>query len=500
MSKVNILYGSGSGYLLTPGMRYLLDSSLGKTDPAQVWDGMVEVPDMEKDGNLERILGTVLKKNSFTINPEERLIHSVGQSSLEICRMRDGIFPDMVDAVVFPEYQELQPLVKLALEKNMQMTIYGGGTSVTGGHIFKRHGTVISLDTKKLKEFRRGSGYVVLGAGFRGQEAENLLNTHGLTLGNFPESMQFSTIGGWIATKASGQESNQYGDIENILLSAKILRSDGEIVQPAIPRESAGLDGRELALGSEGRRGLVTEAALKTYRSPANRSFSSYFFRSFSDGVKAIRKLKNIPSVLRLSDGPETAFSIDAADDSTMKKVLKGYISVRGAQKGSMLIVMNNDASALMNIPGAIYTGPAIGRRWFRERYLRPYLGNELWKRGIVPDTLETSVSWDNVETIHSRVSEVFNEKMSEMGLKGIILSHLSHVYSSGSSVYFTFMIKKCNPGNLSELRDAMVRTFLQCGGSISHHHGLGTYLSEYVEEPLKTIEKCMHDPLFSRE
>ena len=500
MSKVNVLYGSGSGYLLTPGMRYLLDSSLGETVPSQIWDGMVEVPDAEKDENLERTLETVLKKDSFTLNPEERLIHSVGQSSLEICGMRDGIFPDMVDAVVFPEYHELQPLMKLALEKKIKMTIYGGGTSVTGGHVFKRRGTVISLDTKKLKAFRRGTGYVILGAGFTGQEAENLLNTHGLTLGNFPESMQFSTIGGWIATRASGQESNQYGDIENILLSAKILRSDGEIVQPVIPRESAGLDGRELALGSEGRRGLVTEAVLKTYRSPASRSFSSYFFRSFSDGVNAIRKLKNIPSVLRLSDGPETAFSIDAADDSTVKKVLKGYIGLRGAQKGSMLIVMNNDASALMNIPGAIYTGPALGRRWFRERYLRPYLGNELWKRGIVPDTLETSVSWDNVEKIHSEVSEVFNEKMSEMGLKGIILSHLSHVYRSGSSLYFTFMMEKCKAADLAEVRATIVRTFLQWGGSISHHHGLGAYLSEYVEEPLKTIEKHLHDPLFSRE
>ena len=500
MTEVNVLYGSGSGYRLTPGMKRLLDSYLGDADPSHAWDGRARIPELKMDANLESLLETVLKKDSFTLNPEERFIHSIGQSSLEICSIRDGIFPDIVDAVVTPEYKEILPLMKIAMENKMKMNIYGGGTSVTGGHVFKRHGVVLSMDTKKLKEFRRGSGYVVLGAGFRGQEAENLLNTHGLTLGNFPESMQFSTIGGWIATRASGQESNQYGDIENILLSAKILRSDGEIVQSIFPRESAGLDAKDLALGSEGRRGLVTEAVLNTYRSPANRSFSSYFFRSFSDGIKALRNLKKVPSVLRLSDEMETAFSLDTSDDSMMKNMLKGYVSARGAGKGSLLIVMNNDASAVLNIPGAIYTGPAIGRKWYRERYMRPYLGNELWKRGIVPDTLETSVSWDNMDTLHSRVSEVFSEKISELGLKGILFSHISHVYNSGSSIYFTFMLNRCRTENLLELREAMVRTFLQCGGSISHHHGLGSYLSGYVEDPLKTIERSMHDPLFSRE
>lgn len=500
MSKINILYGSGSGYMLTPGMKSLLDSSLGKIDPSEAWDGKVEVPDLKHDADLAASLSKVLKKNNFTLNPEERFVHSVGQSSLEICSLRDGIFPDIVDAVVFPEYSEVQPLLKLALEKKYQITVYGGGTSVTGGHLFKRKGTVISVDTKNLKEFRRGSGYVVLGAGFKGQEAENLLNTHGLTLGNFPESMQFSTIGGWIATMASGQESNQYGDIENILLSARVSRSDGEVLQPIVPRESTGLDAKALALGSEGRRGLITEAVLNTYRSPANRSFSSYFFRTFNEGINAIRKIRNIPTVLRLSDEPETMFSMDTADESTMKKVLRGYISVRGAQRGSMLIVMNNDASALLNIPGAIYTGPQIGRKWFRERYIRPYLGNEVWKKGIVPDTLETSASWDNIETLHSMVSEAFNEKTSELGLKGILLSHISHVYNSGASIYFTFMMRKCNTDTLQDIRHAMVRTFIQCGGSISHHHGIGSYLSEYIENPVKNIEKGMQDPLFSRE
>ena len=500
MSKINVLYGSGTGYMLTPGMKSLLDSSLGKMDPSEAWDGKVEIPDLKEDSDLGMILSSVLKKNNFTLNPEARLVHSVGQSSLELCSLRDGIFPDVVDAVVFPEYSEVRPLLKLAHEKKIRMTVYGGGTSVTGGHVFKRSGTVISLDTKNLKEFRRGSGYVVLGAGFKGQEAENLLNTHGLTIGNFPESMQFSTIGGWIATMASGQESNQYGDIENILLSARISRSDGDILQPIVPRESSGLDAKALALGSEGRRGLITEAVLNTYRSPANRSFSSYFFRTFSEGIDAIRKIRNIPSVLRLSDEAETMFSLDTADESTMKKVLRGYISVRGAQRGSLLVVMNNDASALLNIPGAIYTGPQIGRKWFRERYMRPYLGNEIWKMGIVPDTLETSASWDNIETLHSRVSEAFNEKISEIGLKGILLSHISHVYNSGASIYFTFMLRRCSPDGLKDIRNTLVRTFIQCGGSVSHHHGVGSYLSEYIENPVRKIEKEMQDPLFSRE
>jgi len=500
MPKINVLYGSGSGYMLTPGMRSLLDSGLGEMEPSEAWDGKVEIPDLKTDNDLAGSLSTVLKKTNFTLNPEERFVHSFGQSSLEICRIRDGILPDIVDAVVFPEYSEIKPLLKLALENRFQVTIYGGGTSVTGGHVFKRRGTVISLDTKNLKEFRRGSGYVILGAGFKGQEAENLLNTHGLTLGNFPESMQFSTIGGWIATMASGQESNQYGDIENILLSARVSRSDGEVLQPIVPRESSILDAKSLALGSEGRRGIITEAVLNTYRSPANRSFSSYFFRTFSQGINAIRKIRNIPSVIRLSDEPETMFSMDTADENTMKKVLRGYISVRGAQKGSMLIVMNNDASALLNIPGAIYTGPQIGRKWFRERYVRPYLGNELWKMGVVVDTLETSVSWDNIETLHSRVSREFAEKTSEMGLKGIILSHISHVYNSGSSIYFTFMMRKCSPEKLQDLRHTLIRTFIQCGGSLTHHHGTGSYLSEYIENPVKNIEKGMQDPLFSRE
>ncbi|HIH60772.1 MAG TPA: hypothetical protein HA289_06915 [Ferroplasma sp.] len=287
--------------------------------------------------------------------------------------------------------------------------------------------------------------------------------------------------------------------MENAIISVRAITSQGEIDDRIVPRESSGFPAKSAFLGSEGKYGLIVEATLKTFRQPAKRFFKSYFFKSFNDGIEAIRTMDRFPTILRLSDETETSIAISSGGDSSLKRLFLNYLKMRGVGKGAMMIGVNNNSQFPDKISGGISAGSFPARQWFRERYTRPAMANILWKHGYVPDTLETSAMWDVIPALHESTIQKFHSIEKERGFKGIIMAHLSHMYETGACIYFTFIIRSENAmEDLSAVRESIMNNFIKMGAALSDHHGMGTYLKKYQHPNKIRMQSLLDDNLFS--
>ena len=490
----NVFFGS-SNYNINENTAKFIEKLFDINWNNIIWDGNVNIPYAGVDGELQKILLNCINIENISFDPMDRLKHSIGKSSIEILDSRLSVLPKIVDAVVYPDYNEVYNLLKTLKKENMHITVYGGGTSVTGGLISKYsgNGRTISIDTSRFKKIELNDGMAICGSGFTGRELEEILNTKVKTMGNFPESFNYSTVGGWISTRESGQESNQYGDIENMVCSVELARSDGLFSDPYLPRFSSGISVKDVAMGSEGKCGIILNAGIKVHDLPEKRHYYSYFFKSFKDGVKSIREMRKFPTILRLSDETETEFLFLSQDNSMVKNIFDKYLSLRNVNKGSLLILINNNNGFKKPVNG-IYSGKTIAKIWENTRYERPYFGNVLWKHGLVPDTLETSVSWENIIKLYDEAILTFNNSIKNLNITGIIMSHISHFYINGCAIYFTFIIKTDKTDDLIKIRKNMVNTFISNGGSITHHHGLGKYFEEFAGNNAMFINSLRDD------
>ncbi len=501
VSQIPALYGSGileSKYMLKAHSIEKLLMFNGNEE----WDGSFRVRELSKNEKLRKLLSSILPHDQYSFSDEDRISYSFGKSSIEILAARLGKTTEPVEAVVFPDYGTIEKLIKELDPKKYQLIPVGGASNVTGDLSYSKGKVKIALSTKNFKRVDFRENYVILGSGHTGLEAENILHEYGFTIGNFPESFEYSTIGGWVATKAIGQESNQYGGIENIIIGVKMIGSEGFFREEYVPRNSEGMDLKALALGGEGKTGLITDVALKLHKTPTRRFFNSYFFRNYEEGIKQISKMKFYPSILRLSDEIETSISLDGEFNTPLKKLYEGYLKITGARNGSMLIMINNNLPPPEIPRKVINAGKYPAKQWIEGRYSRPALGNILWKKGMIPDTLETSTTWSNLYNVHRAVRQRFTDQIEEEQAKGIIMSHISHIYSSGACIYFTFVIwrEEEQMKLLESVRDAIMRAFIENGCAVSHHHGPGRYLERYLDEKITPIRKRIYDPLFSED
>ncbi|GGM76200.1 alkyldihydroxyacetonephosphate synthase [Thermogymnomonas acidicola] len=474
-----ILYGS-SGENFAAEADYIM-SAFGLS--GQPWDGTVRVPEHFRPAAPEETW-----PSDVSTDPVDRFMHSIGKSSVEILMARNGHRIGRVDAVFRPRYGDLPALLERLHASGSRATVFGGGTSVTGALIPGQRRFVI--DTSNLRGISVSKGRCTVGAGMRGPEIEGALNRENWTLGHFPESFMHSTAGGWVSTKATGQESNQYGGIEDMVISATCVRSDGTVEGHEVPRES-GPNGRwAQAIGSEGRFGVITTVTLRTHRLPRSRFYASRFFRSFEEGIGFLSSLDRFPTVARLSDTVETGISLAVAGDGALTSLARRYLRFRGLGDPSMLVVVNNEMPAKLP-DGGVSLGALPARKWEEGRFQRPGLANRLWMSGVVPDTLETSADWDRLPGLYHGVREAFGNACSAEGIRGIIMAHVSHLYTSGACMYFTFLLQgPLGVGQLVGVRNSVVRAFLRHGGSLTHHHGIGRLLLPFAKHAFDHIER----------
>jgi alkyldihydroxyacetonephosphate synthase len=432
------------------------------------------------------------------------VLHARGQSLPDWFALRFGRIGAVPDGVAFPESSDdVADLLAFARACDAVVIPYGGGTSVAG-HITPAAGdapvlTVSMAAMRRLIDVDGESRLATFGAGVAGPDLEAQLRAYGYTLGHFPQSFEFSTLGGWIATRSSGQQSLRYGRIESLFAGGRIETPNGTLRVPAFPASAAGIDVRELVLGSEGRIGIVTEATVRVRPLPESESFHGIFFPDWERARDAVRSIAQagLPlSMLRLAGPMETFTTLQLAGGGRAVRLLEGYLALRGAREAKCLLLAGVTGTraecdgALYALKswcaryGGIYAGKRLGDRWRRNRFRGVYLRNALWELGYAVDTVETAVDWPRVDGTIEAIECAARDSFGNEAIHAY--AHLSHVYAQGSSVYSTFVFRiapdyETNVARWQRLKSAVSKAIVANGATISHQHGVGTDHKPYL-------------------
>jgi alkyldihydroxyacetonephosphate synthase len=335
----------------------------------------------------------------------------------------------------------------------------------------------------------------------RGPDLEASLRARGLTLGHYPQSFEYSTLGGWIATRSTGQQSLGYGRIEQLFAGGVVESPAGTLFLRPIPASAAGPDLRALVLGSEGRLGIITEATVRVRWIPAQERFHAIFFPDFPHSLEALRAMMQAgvaASMLRLSTPEETTMSFALARRRWAQGLLERWLALRGVGAERCLVMMGftgtaaqvrsarAQALAIARAHGGVHVGRTIGQTWVRERFRTPYLRNSLWELGYAVDTLETAGPWSRIPGIIAAIERSLAHALDGCGERAFAFTHLSHPYPDGSNVYTTILYRLAHDADESLARWRFLKTaaseaIIAAGGTISHQHGVGTDHRAYL-------------------
>ncbi|MBS1107271.1 MAG: Alkyldihydroxyacetonephosphate synthase [Deltaproteobacteria bacterium] len=434
----------------------------------------------------------------------ERVTHAVGRSLPDLFRLRRGEIEAVPEAVVVPaEEGAVAAVLRIAAEANLAVVPFGGGSSVVGGvepRTAAGQAGALSLDTTRLDRLLRldpESRTATFQAGIDGPSLEAALAQRGYTLGHFPQSFEHSTLGGWIATRSVGQQSDGYGGIDELLVCARVVTPAGVIRTLDVPRAASGPELNQLLLGSEGVLGVIVEATVRIRPSAARPDERGMLFRCFAGGVAAVREVARaeLPvAMMRLSDAAETELSLLLRHDparrfdptATALSLAErlGYGAGRcallyGAESSDARKVSTTMRRArnLLARNGGLPLGRSPGRSWRRERFRTPYLRDWLLDHGVAVDTMETALPWARLEAGHDAVVCALRSAAATHAGSGLAMAHLSHSYLDGACLYFT-VLYPVEAGREIEQWRAIKRdtseAILAAGGTISHHHGIG--------------------------
>ncbi|MFK7986545.1 MAG: FAD-binding oxidoreductase [Sandaracinaceae bacterium] len=484
---------------------------LPSTPPVDL-DG-VRLPDSRLSAVARTALAGSVSPDGCFETPYERAFHAVGRSYFDLLRIRSGHLSGAPDAVVYPaSHDEVAAVLACCADHGLAVVPFGGGSSVVGGvEASGGERGLVTLDTTRmtrLLDLDEVSHTATFESGIYGPELESVLDRRGFTMGHFPQSFEFSTLGGWIAARGAGQQSNRYGGAAKLLVGARVATPAGDWRTQAHPASAAGPDLNHVIAGSEGTLGVITEATVKIHPHAEARDFISFLFRSWEDGVEAVRRITHaeLPvSTLRLSDVDETRFY------GSFKQVLKPSraqelgqkaLGVAGFDQPCVLMVGFEGATAQVRLSwrqafatatkaGGVFVGRGPGNSWYENRFEMPYLRDPLMDHGVGIDTLETATVWSNVPRLYAGVTGALRRTMASRGHTGIVLAHLSHTYAAGTSLYFTFLFPRDLDdavGQWRALKNAASDAIREHGGTISHHHGVGVDHTPWVGDELGAL------------
>ena len=376
-------------------------------------------------GKLRSICGD----NQVRADDYERAFHARGKSYHDLLYLRAGKLDMAPDAVVYPRSaDEVLAIVKLCAEEDIALIPFGGGSSVVGGvNAMPKSlgGAVLTLDTTlmtRIIQIDKVSMTARIEAGIYGPHLEEQLQSHGVTLGHYPQSFPLSTLGGWIAARGAGQQSNRYGKAEKWLVSAKLATPKGFWTTEATPASAAGPNLNQLVAGSEGTLGVIVEATVKIHDLPERKDYRGYLFKTFAQGVEAARRINHaeIPvAMVRLSDAPETYFfqALSSSGSGGLKsKLQRMYLKMKGFDDAPCLMLIGHEGSketvvwaqeqteAICKRLGALALGTGPGKRWYHGRFNGPAVRDPMMDRGLGVETLETSTRWSNIANLHDKV------------------------------------------------------------------------------------------------
>jgi alkyldihydroxyacetonephosphate synthase len=462
----------------------------------------VEIPVAEA---LPQALVDAVGQANVFASDEDRLRHATGRGFVDLSRLRNGSLEHAPDAVLMPQDAEaLRRVIDVCSAEGIAIVPFGGGTSVVGGvePLRGAHGRLVSLDLAALQDVSidRRSLTARLGAGLRGPEAEAALARQGLTLGHFPQSFEYATIGGFAATRSAGQASSGYGRFDALVSSVRLLAPAGDLQTLETPHSAAGPALRELVIGSEGVLGVIPDVTVRVRPAPAVRRYEAWMAESFDAGTEIVRGLAQgpgLPEVIRVSDEEETEGSLALSGPRGLGgRLFDGYLGARRRRGGALMIVgfEGDDESVArrraftvraLRHGGAAYLGQAAGQAWEHGRYQGPYLRDTLMGMGAMVETLETSHTWSRFGELHSAVGDAIRNSLAAQGTPGLVFCHLSHAYADGGSLYFTFISRARRGAELEQwaaVKRAACEAIVAHGGTITHHHGVGRDHAPYME------------------
>jgi alkyldihydroxyacetonephosphate synthase len=468
----------------------------------------VELPRTRLDRDARAALEAIVGAGAIRDDRLERVAHAAGKGYVDLVRMRAGTPAGAPDAVVLPDgHEQLRAVLELCASRGLAVVPFGGGTSVVGGvePLSDGHAATIALDTRgiaQIAELDRESRIVTVGAGMRGPALERALAAEGLTLGHWPQSYEYVTIGGCAASRSAGQASSGYGSIAKMVLGLRMAAPVGDVALAPMPASAAGPGLRELIVGSEGTLGVIDEVSLRVRRAPERRTYEGVMFESFAAGAQALRAMAQehaMPDVARLSDAAETRMSMAQAGGGGIVKGALGraYLTARGRgdrskigrQAGRCIAILGFEgeegevksrrgrARGLARHSGGVALGGSPGRAWLAGRFQAPYLRDELLSHGVMVETLETATRWSNVERLHDAVAGAIERALTDEGTPGIVMCHVSHLYETGASLYYTLIARQREGSEIEQWRTvkrAASEAIVSGAGTITHHHAVG--------------------------
>jgi len=470
------------------------------------------------DAALESVLARFPESRLQTLagvstDPLPRLLHTHGQSLPDWIALRSGRIGPAPDGITYPKtYEQVREILSQAQRRGLQVIPFGGGTSVVG-HInpAPQDAPVLTIDMTHMNQLvalDEISRLAIFEAGAKGPTIENRLSEHGYTLGHYPQSWEFSTLGGWVVTRSTGQQSYHYGRIEDLFAGGSLETPQGTLPLPNLPASAAGPDLKQLVLGSEGRLGVLTEAAVRIQPRPEREDFYGIFFRSWEQGLEAARSIAQARiavSMIRLSDAEETLTTLALAGNPQLIGLASFLLHALGAGEEKCLMILGitskratwteKKASAMeiLRSHGGIATGTMIGKQWCKSRFRSPYLRNTLWEHGYALDTLESAVPWSAVAALRKALLGSLEGVFQSNVVPLLHFSHLSHVYPDGASIYVTYLYpRQQSPDETLALwraaKDAASEAIVSHQGTISHQHGLGVDHLPYVQFEKSTL------------
>ncbi|MFJ4871497.1 FAD-binding oxidoreductase [Streptomyces sp. NPDC088757] len=457
----------------------------------------VDVPPPPLTGEARAALaGALAAEDALRDDAESRVRHTRGKSTPDLLRIRAGEVADVPAAVVLPgSHDEVVAVLRACAEHGLSAVPFGGGTSVVGGLAPETKRPFVALDLRRLDRLvaiDEVSRTATLEPGLRGPRVEALLNDKGWTLGHFPQSFEWASVGGFAAARSSGQASAGYGRFDEMVLALTLATPEGTLDTGRAPRSAAGPDLRQLVLGSEGALGVITAVTVRIRPLPRRRVYEGWRFSSFEAGTAALRRLAQDgprPTVLRLSDETETFIGLAQPDaiGASDAPPSGGCVAIAGYE-GTEIDTATRRAAAreVLLDAGGEYIGEEPGDRWAHGRYNAPYLRDALLDAGAFAETLETAAFWSALPRLYADVREALTTALTGAGTPPLVMCHVSHVYENGASLYFTVVSAQGEDpvAHWEPAKRAANDAILAAGGTISHHHGVGTdHRDWYVRE-----------------
>ena len=478
----------------------------------------VTLPDQKNNDAFLAALEQKLDSDQIVEDKKTRLIHAAGKSFRDLWLIRHGNIKFAPDCVIFPNNEnDVVSIVNAAKENGVVLIPFGGGSNIAGCLEPKDHHNrmVVSLDMCRMHKVIEIDQYSLIARiqpGVYGQHLEDQLAEHGVTLGHFPDSFLHSTLGGWVATRSAGMQSDIYGKIEDMVISLRMVTPSGTIITRTVPKSSNGIDIRHLCIGSEGILGVITEVTIQVHKKPEKEDWYGWLFPDFQSGIDAIHECHRyncIPTVTRLNDPKKTALSFafktpKTGFKATIANTFKWYIGnvkkINFNQCCLMVVKYEGTQQEFKNIRkkvSSIYKkhrgvclGAEPGRSFAKVKFDFPHLRDFTMDRSIMADVSETATTWNNLCAMHKNGLKEIENAIKETGVNGWVGCHLSHSYHSGASLYFTFGCLQRKGREIEQylyVKKAAEDAFMKNGGTLSHHHAVGTEHLPWVEEDLSS-------------